>query len=409
MKIAIFLSKQLPKNGGGYTFENKILEGVFKYAGDTHHQFVLYCAHRQLSDQLFSIQPSNITVIYFQPNIIQDLYSKIYRHTGAFIKKITHPQKPYLIESGFQKYVKESLSGNKIDLTWSFTPSCPTMETPYITTVWDLQHRLQPYFPEVSVKGEWQKREETFGEMLQRATYIITGTEQGKKEIKEFYNISSERIKIFPFPKPEVSSIGGYKDTISVLQKYNIPSNYLFYPAQFWPHKNHMAILLAVKSLKDCYNLILPVVFTGSNQGNQEYIRDQVKKLNLLDQVYFLGFVSQEDLIKLYTHAFALIFMSFFGPDNLPPLEAFCLNCPVIASDIPGAKEQLGNAALLARPNDEQQIAESIKMLYEDPILRETLINRGTMHSSKWQVKDYIGNMLVLFDEFECVRRCWKT
>jgi glycosyltransferase involved in cell wall biosynthesis len=409
MKIAVFLNKQFPENGGSYTFENQILEGIFKYADNSQHQFILYCAYSQLPHQLFSIQPPNITFTYFQPNIIQDLYSKIYRHIGAFFRKINNPQEPFLVESGFHKHVKKSLLSDKVDLTWSFTPSCPTMEIPYVITIWDLQHRLQPYFPEVSVKGEWQKREKIFREMLQRATYVITGTQQGEKEIKEFYNISSERIKVFPFPKFEYSLIGENKNYISIFKKYNIPSNYLFYPAQFWPHKNHIAILLAVKLLKERYKLIFPVVFTGSNQGNEEYIRYKVKKLNLLDQVYFLGFVSQEDLMELYRHAFALTFMSFFGPDNLPPLEAFSLNCPVIASDVPGANEQLRNAALLARPNDEQHIAECIKMLYEDPILRETLINRGKMHSSEWRMKNYISNMLTLFDEFEGVRRCWAS
>jgi glycosyltransferase involved in cell wall biosynthesis len=409
MKIGIFLNKQFPENGGSYAFENQILEGVFKYVGNSHHQFILYCPFSQLPHQLSSVQPANITVIHFQLTVAQNLYSKVYRHTNAFIRKIKNPQERYLIESGFERYVKESLSTKKIDLTWSFVPSCPTMEIPYITTVWDLQHRLQPYFPEVSLEGEWQTREQFFKEILQRATYIITGTEQGKREVEKFYNIASERIKILPFPKPELNLISENKQNSSIFKKYNIPSNYLFYPAQFWPHKNHITILLAVKLLKDCHNLTFPVVFVGSDKGNQDYIKNKVKELNLSDQVHFLGFVSQEDLITLYCHAFALIFMSFFGPDNLPPLESFSLDCPVIASDIPGAKEQLGNAALLVDPKNEQNIAKVIKLLYEDPNLRETLISRGRMHISKWKVKDYIEKMLALFDEFECIRRCWTN
>jgi glycosyltransferase involved in cell wall biosynthesis len=42
-----------------------------------------------------------------------------------------------------------------------------------------------------------------------------------------------------------------------------------------------------------------------------------------------------------------LRYPSFFGAENLPPLEAFALGCPVIAADMPGAREQLGDAAIL--------------------------------------------------------------
>ena len=44
--------------------------------------------------------------------------------------------------------------------------------------------------------------------------------------------------------------------------------------------------------------------------------------------------------------------MSLFGPENLPPLEAMALGCPVVAADVPGAREQLGDAALRVPPID---------------------------------------------------------
>ncbi|MFM6269445.1 MAG: glycosyltransferase, partial [Dolichospermum sp.] len=55
-------------------------------------------------------------------------------------------------------------------------------------------------------------------------------------------------------------------------------------------------------------------------------------------------------MTSLYINAFSLAFMSFFGPDNLPPLEAMALGCPVIASKVSGSEEQLGNNALLVNP-----------------------------------------------------------
>jgi glycosyltransferase involved in cell wall biosynthesis len=63
----------------------------------------------------------------------------------------------------------------------------------------------------------------------------------------------------------------------------------------------------------------------------------------------------------------AKIFLSYFGPDNFPPLEAFVLGCPVIAADVPGAREQIGEAALLFDPSNPSDIAAKIESLWRMP------------------------------------------
>jgi len=93
----------------------------------------------------------------------------------------------------------------------------------------------------------------------------------------------------------------------------------------------------------------------------------------------------------------------------LPPLEAFALGCPVIASNVPGAQEQLGDAALLVDLRDEEEIAEAIKLLYEDSALRQKLINRGLERAAKWNGEDWVKNVFTVLDEFQTIRRCWGS
>ena len=133
-----------------------------------------------------------------------------------------------------------------------------------------------------------------------------------------------------------------------------------------------------------------------------------VKEINLSKQVYFLGFVPLSDMSSLYRNAFALSFMSFFGPDNLPPLEAMALGCPVIAANVSGAKEQLGEAALLVDPKKPEEIAFAIKSLYDDSILRQNLIEHGLIRANSWTAEDYIKEIFSVLDDFEAIRRCWK-
>src|SRR6266481_682265 len=93
---------------------------------------------------------------------------------------------------------------------------------------------------------------------------------QGRKRCKYFI-IPDERIRILPHPTPRFAREDGAQDT-SMLAQFRLPPNYIFYPAQFWSHKNHVRILRAILHLKQKYNLCLPVVFTGFNQGNESYI-----------------------------------------------------------------------------------------------------------------------------------------
>ena len=217
-----------------------------------------------------------------------------------------------------------------------------------------------------------------------------------------------DRIKILPFPT--LSYVLDLKNTedIDIDDRYDIPKDYLFYPAQFWPHKNHANLLLALKKLKEEYALDLPLVLVGSDKGNEAYIRNLADEMGLSAQVFFLGFVSTVELVALYKNAFALTFMTFFGPDNLPPLEAFALGTPVIASDVSGAKEQLGDAALLVDPKNPEQIAETIYTLYNNPQMRRELIEKGLYRVDKWNAHDFVRGVFSIVDDFEPIRRCWE-
>ena len=404
MKVALFISQQIPQAGGGHTFESQLLQTIVNLAALSNHNFVFYTSSEEVPNYLLS---TSIQVVSLYRSLKERIKSKILRTAKAILSKIRHPRSKFEIEGWYEKHIINLLKINQIDITLSLVPGSPVFDYPYITTVWDLQHRLQPYFPEVSISGEWDNREKSYLKMLRQAAFIITGTEVGKAEIEKFYHIPAERIKVIPFFTPQFTSISKLTDQ-DIIKKYNLPSQYLFYPAQFWPHKNHIGLLLAIKLLKEKYDIEFPLVFVGSDQGNESYVREMVQKLNLSQQVYFLGFVPQEDMVNLYGHAFALTFMTFFGPDNLPPLEAMALGCPVIASNVSGAKEQLGDAALLVDPKKPEEIAEAIKSLSEDSALRQDLIERGLIRAYRWTAQDYVKEIFSVIDNFEAIRRCWK-
>ena len=163
---------------------------------------------------------------------------------------------------------------------------------------------------------------------------------------------------------------------------------FLFYPAQLWRHKNHENLLIALAGIKEEYPDI-QMVFSGFGKNNAIQIESLITSLQLDKHVRLLGYVSDSDLGRLYTMARALVMPTFFGPTNIPPLEAFTLGCPVAVSNIYGMPEQVGDAALLFDPRDSDDIAQCVVRLWTDDTLCHALIRKGKKRASEWGQKEF--------------------
>ena len=395
MKVGIDFPNVSAEVGGGYTFENEIFTAFIEEVHLSTHDYTIFSNSSSIEKAISQLNLPNVHFVrYPSLGLIQRGLRRAF-----FLLSHIFPQVHRKNESLYRKY--------QIDVMLFFSPLRPPLDLPYITTVWDLEHRNQPWFPEVSNMGEWYSREKGYLNTLGRASYILTGTKCGKEEIMRFYNLPPNRIRVIPFPTPRFALNGVNKTTTNVAKRYGISGEYLFYPAQFWAHKNHINLLYSLKLLHEKYGTRLSLVLVGSDKGNLTHVQRMVVELGLSNYVHILGFVSQEEVIDLYKNALALTFVSFFGPDNLPPLEAFALGCPVIAARLPGAEEQLGDAAVRVDPKNPEEIAHAIYLLYSDKQLRNQLIQKGFHRAVEWKGKDYIQAIFSLLDEFEYIRRCW--
>ncbi len=398
MKIGVYLGDIPPQEGGGFTFQSDVLQALLEFQNGGRHSFVIYS----------SLSPQQAAPFAREHVEFERTHSDRWRKMRLFLHLSFHGLGPVLHPAHRQGWFERSLRRHAVEMLWFVTPAYYPVDVPYVFTIWDLQHRVQPWFPEVSSGGRWEFRERSYQQALGRAVAVITPNAAGKDEVVHFYHVPPERVRTIPHPTPSFALATPGNGNPNVLAKYGIGKNFLFYPAQFWPHKNHAAVLEAARLLKE-KGLVLPVVFTGADKGNLGHIQSLIKRSDLQTQVRILGFVTREELVALYRSALALTNVTFFGPENLPPLEAFALGCPVIASRIAGACEQLGDAVLMVDPKDPETIAAAVRSLYQDAGLRARLIERGRQRAQEWTAKDYVRESLRLFDEFEPVRRCWAA
>jgi len=272
----------------------------------------------------------------------------------------------------------------------------------------DLQHRLQPDFPEVSTNGVWEEREYRFRNGARYATLLLADSEVGKEDILHFYGpygVTPDKVKVLPFlPACYLAMDVSESERQRVRTLYHLPERYLFYPAQFWPHKNHVGIVQALGLLKRERRLKVSVVFCGSHseeirEGTFRKVMSLSSQLGVEKQIHYLGYVPDEDMSGIYAEAVALVMPTFFGPTNIPILEAWAFGCPVLTSDIRGVREQVQDAGVLVDPRSVEAIADGIYQLWTDENLACSLADLGRQRLASYTPDDYRRRLVAILQE----------
>lgn len=303
---------------------------------------------------------------------------------------------------------------DNIDILYFLSPTSWPIDLEkinYITTIWDLCHQDELEFPEVRWYKEFERREYNYRQILPKATAILVDSNLTKINLINRYGISKERIYFTPFKAAIATTQEKSLDEempVNIKKKYALNVPYIFYPAQFWAHKNHIYLLEGLKNLYDKYNLKVGAIFSGADKGNLDYIKDNVFKLDLSDRVRFAGFVSNNEISTLYSQSLALVMPTFFGPTNLPPIEAFEIGVPVLYPNKIGLKDQVGDAALLIDLKDSMTMADQLYRLNKNHELRKKLIDNGKKQLSFYNSIDQISLLTKIIEDFAVKRNCWK-
>ncbi len=246
-----------------------------------------------------------------------------------------------------------------------------------LVAVHDLMHRYERRFPEVGSPREYLSREYLYSNIVRFSKGVLVDSRIGKVHVTESYGTDPNKVFTLPYAPPPsfVGGEGERTEDLSILKK--IPKKFLFYPAQFWEHKNHFRLVQAIHAVKAMHPDIA-LVLSGSPKNAYEKIKMEVERLELTSQVIFLGYIEEFELKAIYRRARALVMPTFFGPTNIPPLEAFSMNCPVAVSGIYGMPEQLGDAALYFRPESVEELTRTIERLWTDDVLCKELIEKGS-------------------------------
>ena len=302
--------------------------------------------------------------------------------------------------------VRQRIDSFGLDFVILPAPSSFGFETgvPYVMAVHDLQHRLHPEFPEVSENGEWSHREYLFRNGIKGALLTLVDSEIGREDVLDCYGdlVDADRVAVLPFlPASYLSSPEDASGAIRVPVRFGLPERYLLFPAQFWPHKNHVRVVQALGRIRRERGIDVAVAMCGSAGDPQrdsllKRVRETARAEGVEDLVHYLGYVDDDLMGPLYSASRGVILPTFFGPTNIPVLEAWALGVPVLTSDIRGIREQCGDAAILVDPCSSESISEGMYSLWGDEGLRRDLVRRGTERLASYGRPEYLARLTAI-------------
>jgi glycosyltransferase involved in cell wall biosynthesis len=211
-----------------------------------------------------------------------------------------------------------------------------------------------------------------------KSNRVFTVSEQSKRDILKFFNISPDKIVVTPnaiddrFSSPPSDEL-----MTQTRERYQLSHAYVLYVGNIKPHKNLDRLVEAFHLVRNQGRPELELVIIGHEISQIQSLRRAVHKYQLHRYVRFIGHVPDKTLAVFYRLASVFVFPSLYEGFGLPPLEAMASGTPVVTSNVSSLPEVVGDAAVLVDPYSAQAIADGIIRVLHSSHLRNDLRTRG--------------------------------
>jgi glycosyltransferase involved in cell wall biosynthesis len=262
-----------------------------------------------------------------------------------------------------------------------------------VAVVHDLQHAAYPNFftPE-----QIAIRQRQLEDVVRCAARIVCVSETVRESLVSSMRVAAEQVTVSHhtlFEDPPSSSV---EEATTLLHELDLEAgDFYLYPANFWPHKNHAALLGAIASYRRH-----PLVCTGWPSEHLAKLVERTRALGVDGLVRFPGYVSGRDLAILLRTCRALVYPSLFEGFGLPLLEAMAVGAPIVCSRAASLPEVAADAALYFDPAQPMEIVSALERLDADQAVRGRLMARGRERLGAFGTPEQVAQRyLAVFDE----------
>ena len=239
---------------------------------------------------------------------------------------------------------------------WMYPPQAGGVRA---TTVHDL---VPLRFPEWVTPKTAAMHGAKYAHTARTADLVFVNSEYTGRDVVERLGIGSQRVKVaYPGVKEAFRPDG---------ERADLGRPYVLTVATLEPRKNLETLIAAHRLLGEEFLL---AVAGGTGWGDQPELRTA--------NVVRLGFVSDDELARLYRGAAVAVYPSRFEGFGMPITEAMACGTPTVASAHPSLDEAAGEAAVRADPDDPEAIAAAVRDAVER---RDELVPTGLAHARRF-------------------------
>lgn len=226
------------------------------------------------------------------------------------------------------------------------------------------------HFP-IGIKGKFlifqNKR------ILKHYDLVVTDSQESKKDIVQMLQIKEDRVKVI---HPSLPHVFGEKPTKQPLRlPFQLPQKFCLYVGDATWNKNLVLLARAVKRANVTCVIVGKVFINNQSLDHpwQKELREFFEEVRGDKRFLFTGFISDNDLIKLYSQTRLNILLSQDEGFGFSFLEASSQGCPSVLTDIPVFREIAGDSALFTSKLDPTEAANRIEELYFDDNKRQIM------------------------------------
>jgi len=270
-----------------------------------------------------------------------------------------------------------------IDVLWAPEQICPVLGVPAHVKIATTVHDFAVLkYPEMVQAVTLAIKKVLIPAAIKKSAALLPVSEYIREELIRFY----------PYVQPAGKVIkvagNGAKDWGSAVKPAK-RENFLFFPANLEPRKNHLRLLNALEKVHAAGHKIGLRLAGPCGWDNAELHR-RINGGPQKDYIRYMGFISDDELLNQYLTCAAVIFPSVYEGFGIPVLEALRLGTPVLTSKGTVMEEIAGANAMYFDPHDENSIAETIINFLESggPVIDQASLGRYTWRRS---AEDLLG------------------
>jgi glycosyltransferase involved in cell wall biosynthesis len=272
-----------------------------------------------------------------------------------------------------------------------------TADIPLVSVIYDLQYLAYPQF---FGPDQRRYRHQHVVDACRQSARVVCISETVRASLLANVQVPAERVTTIHLAPLQPLVDLPIPDGNRLLDSLGLRAErFLLFPANFWAHKNHAALIEAIRLFRARQpGSDLRVVCTGTPNPLMHDLASSAERA-APGVFVFPGFLAAAELVTLLKRCKALVFPSLFEGFGMPVLEAMSVGKPVLCSNSTSLPEVAGDAAYLFDPSNTDAIANAIEWLESRPAEVAALAARGPRRAAAFgTARDMAAAYLEVFE-----------